>query len=143
MDISLTASVKKQQQKFKNMVSPINFVNPCFASDSDEEEEYVSCEKTMQKPSQKQTNFSLAALTLTPHKIGLKPWDDNLMNFVEWYSSMRMQIEAAIKSVENEEASIIRLILMCLPAKFQWVAHTIVDKTEITTVEQAKTKSLR
>ena len=97
----------------------------------------------MQKPSQKQSNFSLAALTLTPHKIGLKPWDDNLMNFVEWYSSMRMQIEAAIKSVENEEASIIRLILMCLPAKFQWVAHTIVDKTEITTVEQAKNEIIK
>ena len=144
MDISLTASVKKQQQKMKNMVSPISsIVNPCFVSDSDEDEEFQSCEKTIQKPLQHKSNFSLAALTLTPQKIGLKAWDDNLQNFVEWFSSMRMQIEAAIKSAAAEEASIIRLILMCLPAKYQWVAHTIVDKTEITTVEQAKNEIIK
>ena len=144
MDISLTNSVKKNKQKFsKTIVSPIQTAvnNPAFLSDSDDEE-FQSFDKTMQKPKQSRSPFSLNALLLTPAKIGLQPWNDNLQNFVEWYSTMRMPIEAAIKTAGDQQC-IIRLILMCLPTKYRWIGSMIADDTTITTVEEAKKKIIK
>ena len=140
MDISLTDSVKKNMAKFsKDDLSPIKsgLNNPAFLSDTDEEDEFHSAERTMKKPTR-----SIAAMTLTPNKIGLKPWDPNLQNFSQWFSSMRMQIEAAQQTVDNEKA-VIRLILMCLPSKYSWVTNTIADDATMDTIEKAKKQILK
>ena len=140
MDISLTDSVKKNMAKFsRDGLSPIKsgLNNPAYESDTDDDDEFHSAERTVRKPTR-----SIAAMTLTPNKIGLKPWDPNLQNFSQWFSSMRMQIETAQQTVEKESA-VVRLILMCLPSKYSWVTNTIADDTTIDTIDKAKKQILK
>ena len=146
MDISLTNSVKKNnkqlEKNLKQSGSPLKFAlnNASFMDDSDDEEEFGTPERTMAK----NTMNSITAMTFsTPQKLGLTKWDPNLMNFSEWFSSMRMPIEGAQSQSGNNEKQIIRLVLMCLPHKYSWVVNSIADDTQINTIEKAKKAILK
>ena len=140
-DIKLTDSVKKHRKDFgKLSLSPIamGVHNQSYLSDTEEDSDTFG---TPCKTINKGNTSHIAAMTLTPSKIGLKAWDDNIQNFSSWFSSMRMQIEAAKVIVDKEEA-VIRLILMCLPSKYSWVTNAIADNADIKTVSQAKKEIL-
>ena len=142
MDISLTNSVQKNKKKFSKLsTSPIigGLSNPGFLSDSEEEDDFQTPERTIAKPKAN----SIAAMTLTPNKLGLKVWSPELMNFSQWFSQSRMQIEAATALSDNNEKAVIRLILMCLPHKYSWVQNTIADDSTIDTVSKAKASIIR
>ena len=143
MDISLTNSVKKSQRKFSKIsTSPIvgELLNPGFISDSeDESDDFKTPDRTLAKPK----STSIAAMTLTPSKIGLKAWSPEVMNFSQWFSQSRMQIEAATALSDNNEKAVIRLILMCLPHKYSWVQNMIADDSTIDTVSKAKAKIIK
>ena len=143
MDISLSEHVAKNNEDMaKSFISPINrgIVNQSFdqSYDSDDDQFFSPSDKTLHKKNKP----TLAQMTLTPNKIGLRQWDENLQSFGQWYASMRMQIEAAIQTVKNEPA-VIRLILMCMPSKYSWVANAIADDTSIVKVDKAKTEILK
>ena len=139
-DNELTRSIRKTQKKFKQCISPVpecGLLNPAFLSDSEEDSAFKTPQKTFNK-----SNHSIASMTLTPSKIGLKPWDSNLQNFSQWFSNMRMPIEAAKQTVQTEKA-VIRLILMCIPNEYSWIVNTIADDTSITTIDKAKEEILK
>ena len=143
MDISLSENITKNNEDMaKSFMSPIKpgIANPSFDQtlESDDEQFFSPNEKTLHK----KTKPTLAQMTLTPNKIGLQKWEENLQSFGQWFASMRMQIEAAIQAVNNE-VLVIRLILMCLPSKYSWVANAIADDTSIDKVDKAKTEILK
>ena len=142
-DIQLTDSVKKNKKKLGKAVagSPIlaNFSSAWLDDSEEDSGEYGTPDKTFKKT---ESVHSLAAMTLTPSKIGLKTWDENLQNFSAWFASMRMQIEAA-KNLSGNEPAVIRLILMCMPHKYSWVTNAIADNSSIVTVADAKKEILK
>ena len=143
-DIQLTDSVKKNKKQIGKALagSPIlaDLNNSAWFEDSEEDSgDYGTPEKTLKKT---ESVHSLAAMTLTPSKIGLKSWDENLQNFSAWFASMRMQKEAA-KNLSGNEPAVIRLILMCMPHKYSWVTNAIADNASIVTVAEAKKEILK
>ena len=137
MEVSVMKSCKKSKSMVKSdVISP---VRPLYINDSDEEESFNTAINEPSRRFSAKTSNNIAAMTLTPSKVGLKPWDDNLQSFSAWYLSMRMPIEAALAQISDEKA-VIRLILMSLPSKYAWVANQIVDDASCTTLEKAKQK---
>ena len=134
MEVDFMNSCKKSRSMVTRNISPVRL----HIEDTEDEESFSSAQNTLNKTSIKPSNYMMA-MTLTPSKVGLKAWDDNLQSFSAWFLSMRMQIEAAQSQV-TEEKAVIRLILMCLPSKYAWVANQIADDSSCTTLEKAKTK---
>ena len=134
MEVDFMNSCKKSRSMVTRNISPVRL----HIEDTEDEESFSSAQNTLNKTSVKPSNYMMA-MTLTPSKVGLKAWDDNLQSFSAWFLSMRMQIEAAQSQV-TEEKAVIRLILMCLPSKYAWVANQIADDSSCTTLEKAKTK---
>ena len=135
MEVDLKNSCKKSRSMIKQNISPVRL----HIDDTEDEESFSSAQNTLHNISKVKYSNHMMAMTLTPSKVGLKAWDDNLQSFSAWFLSMRMQIEAAQSQV-TEEKAVIRLILMCLPSKYAWVANQIADDSSCTTLEKAKAK---